>query len=208
MELQVLKMTGASKDKIVLSEGVFAVEKRPDLVARTVRWQLAKRRQGTHAVKGRSDVSGSTRKIVRQKGSGGARHGSIRAPQFRGGGVVFGPVVRDHSHDLPKKVRKLALKSILSDRLRHNRLFVMDFSDYSECKTKDFLAAFENLNLGVRTVLIIDGAAVSSSLQKAVANISWIDCLPQIGSNVYDIIRKDAVILTPEAVKLLEERLK
>lgn len=208
MEVKILSISGKNTGKIDLSSEVFCLPVRPDIVARAIRWQLAKRRQGTHATKGISDISGTTKKPYKQKGTGRARHGSLRSPQFRGGATIFGPVVRSHEHDLPKKVRKLALKVALSDKLRNQRLFVCDFSELTEAKTKGMSSVFSAMNIDLASTLIIDGAVVSAVLSRALSNIETIDCLPQIGANVYDVVRRDTLILTPEAVQLLEERLK
>jgi large subunit ribosomal protein L4 len=208
MEVNVINVMGKSAGKVTLSDDVFGLGLRPDIIARTIRWQLAKRRQGTHATKGISDIAGTTRKPYKQKGTGRARHGSLRSPQFRGGATIFGPVVRSHEHDLPKKVRKMALKVALSDKLRNNQLLVCDFSDFTSGKAKEMSSILLGIKADFRSVLIIDGSAVSEALSRAVSNVRYVDCLPQIGSNVYDIIRRDTIILTPDAVKLLEERLK
>lgn len=208
MEIKILSTSGKSTDSIKLSAEVFGLSVRPDIIARAIRWQLAKRRQGTHATKGISDISGTTKKPYKQKGTGRARHGSLRSPQFRGGATIFGPVVRSHEHDLPKKVRKLALKVALSDKLRNHKLFVCDYSGLTEAKTKAIASVFHAMKIDLGSVLIIDGSSVSGMLSRAVSNIQTVDCLPQIGANVYDIVRRDTLILTPEAVQLLEERLK
>ncbi|MBN9565713.1 MAG: 50S ribosomal protein L4 [Alphaproteobacteria bacterium] len=208
MEVNVINVSGKNAGKVTLSDDVFGLSVRPDIIARTIRWQLAKRRQGSHATKGISDISGTTRKPYKQKGTGRARQGSLRSPQFRGGATIFGPVVRSHEHDLPKKVRKLALKIALSDKLRNNQLLVCDFSDFTSGKAKDMNAILSAIKADFKSVLIIDGLAISKALSRSVSNVQYVDCLPQIGSNVYDIVRRDTLILTPDAVKLLEERLK
>lgn len=208
MEVKVLNISGKSEAKLTLSADIFGQPVRPDIVARVIRWQLAKRRQGTHASKGISDVSGTTRKPYKQKGTGRARQGSLRSAQFRGGGCIFGPVVRSHEHDMPKKVRKMALRSVFSDKLKNDRLFVCDFSGLKGGKTKGLLEAFKAMNIAPESALIIDGQQVADALRMAASNMKSVDCLPQIGSNVYDVVRRETLILTPEAVKLLEERLK
>jgi large subunit ribosomal protein L4 len=208
MKTNVIDINGKPAGNIELSESVFGLDSRPDILHRVVLWQLAKRRAGTHAVKERGDVSGSTKKIVRQKGSGGARHGSKRGAQFRGGGIIFGPVVRDHGYDLPKKVRKLGLKVALSEKLRAGSLMVIKSLELGDCKTKTAKDHLKNLNLDVNKTLFIDNEAVNENFFKATLNLHNVDVLPQIGANVYDIMRKDMVILTVDAIKTLEERLK
>jgi large subunit ribosomal protein L4 len=208
MEVSVLNISGKSTAKLTLSADVFGQPVRPDIIARVIRWQLAKRRSGNHATKGISQISGTTRKPYKQKGTGRARQGSLRSAQFRGGACIFGPVVRSHEYDMPKKVRKMALRSAFSDKARSNKLFVCDFAGFKDGKTKELIAAFEAMKINLNSALIIDGDAVTQGLATAVSNLKSVDCLPQIGSNVYDIIRRETLILTPEAVKLLEERLK
>ena len=187
-------------------EGIFGLKPRADLLQRAVRWQLANRQAGTHKSKGRSEVAGSTKKIVRQKGSGGARHGNRKAPQFRGGGKAFGPVARSHSHDLPKKVRKLALKTALSTKQAEGKLVVLDEAKMAAPKTR---ALADNLaKLGWANALIIDGTEIDENFAKAAANIPNVDVLPSVGANVYDILRRDTLVLTKSGLERLEERLK
>jgi large subunit ribosomal protein L4 len=166
---------------------------------------LAKRQAGTHKSKGRSEVVGSTRKIVRQKGSGGARHGNRKAPQFRGGGKAFGPVVRSHEHSLPKKVRKLALKHALSAKQAEGKLVVLDEAKIAGPKTKELAGNLDKL--GLANALLIDGT-VDENLARAAANIPNVDVLPSVGANVYDILRRDTLVLTKAGLENLEERLK
>ncbi|MBO6890120.1 MAG: 50S ribosomal protein L4, partial [Thalassospira sp.] len=184
----------------------FGLEVRRDVLHRMVNWQLAKRRAGTHKVKEKSEVSATTKKFVRQKGSGGARHGSRKAAQFRGGGTVHGPRVRDHAHDLTKKFRKLALKTALSAKAKDGKLIVLDNAEFSDAKTKNLVAVFNKL--GWKSALIIDGAQVNEGFARAARNIPQVDVLPQIGANVYDILRRDTLVLTKGAVEALEARLK
>jgi len=167
---------------------------------------LAKRRSGTHKVKTRGEVRGSTRKLFRQKGTGNARAGSARTSQRRGGGTVFGPVVRDHSHDLPKKVRKLALKTALSSKAAEGKLIVLESGTMEAPKTAALAKTFSER--GWNSVLLIDGQAVDAGLARATRNIPQVDLLPQIGANVYDILRRDTLVLTKDAVQALEARLK
>jgi large subunit ribosomal protein L4 len=203
MKFQVLDCENKISGEAEFSDLVFAVQPRKDIISRVVLWQLAKRRAGTHAVKGKSDVHGTTRKFVRQKGSGGARHGSKKAVQFRGGGVVFGPVLRDHGYDLQKKVRKLGLKMALSAKVKEGSLVVVDSLKYEKkVKTKDFKLRFQNM----KSTLFID-AGCNDNVLGALSNIVGFDFIPQIGTNVYDIVRKDVVVITVDAMKALEGRL-
>jgi len=203
MKLSILDNQNNVSGEIELSDAVFGVLPRKDIITRVVLWQLAKRRAGTHTVKGKSDVHGTTRKFVRQKGSGGARHGSKKAAQFRHGGIVFGPVMRDHSHDLQKKVRKLGLRMALSDKAKNGNLVIVDSLKYADrVKTKDFLKRFD----GKRSALFID-SDYDDNMFFAMSNIVGYDFIPQIGANVYDIIRKDKLVISVDAVKELEGRL-
>lgn len=206
MQADVITIENKKAGTIELSEAVFGLTPRTDLLHRAVSWQLAKRQAGTHKTKTYGEVAGSTRKIVRQKGSGGARHGGIRAPQFRGGGKAFGPVVRSHATDLNKKVRKLALKTALSTKLAEGKLIVLDEATVGEAKTK--LLAQKLEKLGWSSALIIGGAEIDVNFARAARNLPRIDVLPQQGANVYDILRRDTLVLTKAAVALLEERLK
>lgn len=206
MELQVKSLEGGAAGSITVSDEIFGLEPRTDLIHRVVRWQLAKRQAGTHKTLGRSEVSGSTKKFVRQKGSGGARHGNKKAPQFRGGGRAFGPVVRDHSHDLPKKVRALGLKHALSAKARADNIVIVEDAKAAEAKTKALKAQLEKL--GLTSALVIDGAEVDNNFALASRNIPHLDVLPVQGINVYDILRANTLVLTKAAVSALEERFK
>jgi len=170
-----------------------------------VNWQLAKRRAGTHKTKGISDISGTTKKPYKQKGTGRARQGSLRSPQFRGGAVIFGPVVRSHEFGLQKKVRRLGLKTALSAKQAEGKLIVIDAARLDEAKTKALRARFDAL--GWESVLIIDGA-VNDAFARAARNLPKVDVLPEKGANVYDILRRDTLVLTRDAVQQLEARLK
>lgn len=205
MKISVVGKNSKQVQEVELSDDVYGLEPREDILFRVVSWQLAKRRAGTHKVKERGDVSGSTKKIVRQKGSGGARHGSKRGAQFRGGGIIFGPVVRDHAHSLPKKIRNLGMRMALSAKLKTGNLIVVDSLEATSPKTKDALQVLANLN--VNSALLVD-ASVNENMLKSITNIHNVDLLPQIGANVYDIIRREKLVLTLEAAKALEERLK
>jgi large subunit ribosomal protein L4 len=191
---------------IELAEAVFGLPVRRDILARVVNWQLAKRRAGTHKSKGISDIRGTTKKPYRQKGTGRARQGSLRSPQFRGGARIFGPVVRSHAFALQKKVRRLGLKTALSAKHDEGKLVVVDAARIGEAKTKALRARFEAL--GWDSVLIIDGPVVDPAFARAARNLPRVDVLPQQGANVYDILRRDTLVLTRDAVQHLEARLK
>ena len=206
MKTNVINLDNKSAGEIELADDVFDLPARQDILQRMVRYQLAKRRAGTHKTKTLGEVRGSTRKPIRQKGTGSARQGTRRAPQFRGGGTVFGPVVRDHGHSLPKKVRRLALKTALSVKLADGKLVVLDDAKLSEAKTSALAGKLRDL--GWESVLVIDGAEVDRNFAVAARNLPLVDVLPQQGANVYDILRRDILVLTKTAVEQLEGRLK
>jgi large subunit ribosomal protein L4 len=206
MKLDVTTLEGNTAGSVDLNEAIFGLEPRADLLARCVRWQLAKRQAGTHAVKNRSLIDRTTKKVYKQKGTGGARHGAASAPQFRGGGRAFGPQVRSHAHDLPKKVRALALRHALSSKAKGASLIVIDDVTLSEPKTKALVERFGKLGLG--NALIIGGAEIETNFQRAARNIPNIDVLPVQGINVYDILRREKLVLTKAAVDALEARFK
>ncbi|WP_420347523.1 50S ribosomal protein L4 [Pelagibius sp.] len=206
MKCPVTTLENKKAGEIDLDDTVFGLQPRKDILARMVNWQLAKRRAGTHKVKTRGEVSGSTRKLYRQKGTGNARMGSARTTQRRGGGTVFGPVVRDHGHSLTKKLRKLGLKTALSAKAAEGKLIVVEDVAVKEPKTAELAKKFAAL--GWSSALIIDGAAVDGGFARAVRNIPLVDVLPQQGANVYDILRRDTLVLTKGAVEALEARLK
>ena len=206
MKLDVISLDNKKSGSVDLDDAIFGAAVRSDLMARYVKWQLAKRRAGTHAVKGRSDVSGGGKKPFNQKGTGSARQGTTRAPQMRGGGVVFGPQVRSYEHKLPKKVRKLALLSALSSKQAEGKLVVIDTAKMKAPKTADLAKQLEKLGWG--SALIIDGAEVSENFLLAASNLIGIDILPSQGANVYDILRHDTLVLTQDGVAKLQERLK
>jgi len=206
MKLDVKTLDGGTAGSVDLPETIFGLAPRPDLVQRMVLWQLAKRQAGTHKTKGRAEIWRTGKKLYKQKGSGNARHGSARVAQFRGGGRAFGPVVRSHAHDLPKKVRQLALKHALSAKFRDGGIMVVDHANAAEPKTKVLLEGFARLGLG--NALIIDGAAVNENFAMAARNIPNIDVLPIQGINVYDILRREKLVLTKAAVDALEARFK
>ncbi|MDI9408674.1 MAG: 50S ribosomal protein L4 [Candidatus Pacebacteria bacterium] len=205
MQLKVQSLTAEAKGTIELSDDIFGVHIRPDILARVINWQLAKRRSGNHKTKGISEISGTTKKPFKQKGTGQARQGSLRSPQFRGGARIFGPVVRSHEFDLPKKIRKLGLKIALSDKVKSGHLIIVD-SLTASGKTKELAQLFGKNNWD--SVLFIDGTEVTENFRRAAANIPKIDVLPQQGANVYDIIRHDRLVMTKAAVEQLEARLK
>lgn len=206
MQCDVVNFENETVDTVELDEAVFGVAVRPDILARCVNWQLAKRRAGTHKVKSRNEVSLTSAKPFRQKGTGRARQGSRKGPHQRGGGVAFGPKVRDHAHDLPKKVRRLALKTALSAKCAAGELVVLDKAEMSEGKTR--VLAEHAKSLGWRSVLVIDGDAVDAGFARAARNLVGVDVLPTRGANVYDILRRDTLVLTRAAVDKLVERLK
>jgi large subunit ribosomal protein L4 len=206
MKTTVKNLNNEEVGEIDLDEAVFGVPLRTDLLARMVNYQLAKRRSGNHKTKGISDISGTTKKPHRQKGTGRARQGSLRSPQFRGGAVIFGPVVRSHAHDLNKKVRKLALKTALSTKLAEGKLVVLDVASVDSHKTKEMALRFKKI--GLSSALIIDGANLDENFVRASRNVPLIDVLPEQGANVYDILRRDTLVLTRNAVEQLEARLK
>ena len=206
MKLDVTTLDAAKAGEIELDDAVFGIDPRRDILARVVNWQLAKRRAGTHKTKVISEISGTTKKPYRQKGSGRARQGSLRSPQFRGGATIHGPRPRSHEHDLPKKVRRLGLKCALSAKRAEGKLVILETTALDSAKTKELVARFGKL--GWTSALIIDGAAVNQSFARAARNIPKIDVLPQQGVNVYDILRRDTLVLTREAAQHLEARLK
>ena len=202
----VIKLESGKSGSIDLSEAIFGIEPRKDILHRVVRWQLARKQQGTHSVLKRSEVSYSTKKIYRQKGTGGARHGSRRAPIFRKGGVYKGPTPRSHEHNLTKKFRSLGLRHALSSKLASGDLVVIENAKLSEGKSK--LLANLLSTFGWRKVLVVDGSELDVNFARAAKNISSIDVLPCAGINVYDILKKNTLVLTRAAVDTLEERFK
>jgi large subunit ribosomal protein L4 len=206
MDFKVTTLDGQEAGSVTLNKDIFGLEPRNDLIQRMVVWQLAKRRAGTHAVKNRADIARTGKKSVAQKGSGGARHGSMRANLFRGGGRSFGPHPRDHAIELPKKVRALALRHALSAKAKDGGIIVVDALVAQEAKTKALSAQFEKL--GLANALIIGGDKIDESFGRAARNIPNIDVLPVQGINVYDILRRRKLVLTKAAVEALEARFK
>jgi large subunit ribosomal protein L4 len=206
MKLDVIKLDASPAGSIALDDAIFGLEPRRDILHRMVRWQLAKRQAGTHSTLGKSDVSYSTKKIYRQKGTGGARHGSRKAPIFRKGGTYKGPVPRSHAHDLTKKFRALGLKHALSAKAGAGQIVVLESAALADGKTKALAQAIRSL--GWKRALVIDGAAVDANFARAARNIEGINVLPSVGANVYDILRGDTLVLTRAGVEALEARLK
>ena len=206
MKLPVKSLDNKAAGDIEVADEIFGLPVRKDILARVVQWQLAKRRAGTHKTKGISDISGTTKKPWKQKGTGRARQGSLRSPQFRGGAVIFGPVVRSHEYGIQKKVRRLALKTALSAKQAEGKLVVLDSAKVKDAKTSALAKTFAKL--GLISALIIDGATLDESFARAARNLPNIDVLPQQGANVYDIMRREILVLTRDAVQALEARLK
>jgi len=206
MEIKVTKLDGGEAGSVTLSDAIFGLEPRTDIIHRCVVWQLAKRQRGTHAVKNRADIHRTGKKMYRQKGTGSARHGSARVNLFRGGGRSFGPVVRSHEVGLPKKVRSLALKHALSAKAKDGGIIIIENASVKDGKTKALAGHFEKL--GLTNALIIDGAEVDAGFRNAARNIPNIDVLPIQGINVYDILRRGKLVLTKAAVDALEARFK
>jgi large subunit ribosomal protein L4 len=205
MKLDVIKLDGGTAGSVELDEALFGLEPRADILHRVVRWQRNNAQAGTHKVKTRSETSYSSKKIYRQKGTGGARHGDRNAPIFRKGGIYKGPTPRSHGHELTKKFRKLGLRHALSAKAKAGALVVIDAA---EADGKTAALAKQVKNLGWKRALIIDGAEVSESFAKAAANIDGLDVLPSVGANVYDILKRDTLVITKAGVEALEARLK
>ncbi len=205
MKLDVIKLDGGKAGSVDLDEALFGLEPRADILHRVVRWQRNNAQAGTHKVKTRREVSYSTKKIYRQKGTGGARHGARSAPIFRGGGIYKGPTPRSHGHELTKKFRKLGLRHALSAKMKAGSLVIIDDAA-SDGKTAAL--AKQVKNLGWKRALIIDGATVNESFLQAARNIEGLDILPTMGANVYDILKRDTLVITKAGIEALEARLK
>ena len=211
MKIDVISLDSEVTGSIDLADEVFALEARPDIVHRVVLWQLAKRQAGTHRVKTVSEINATTKKMFKQKGTGSARHGSKKVSQFRGGAKVMGPVVRSHAFGLTKKLRQLALRSVLSDKMQSGNLVIVDNIQIESNKTSFLKEKFTNL--GWKSVLVIDAVASDNlahfeQFSRAARNIIGVDVLPVVGTNVYDVLRRDRLVLTRSAVDHLEARLK
>lgn len=205
MKAEVIKLDAGSAGEVELNDAIYGLEPRADILHRVVRWQRAKAQAGTHSVLGKSEVSYSTKKIYRQKGTGGARHGSRKAPIFRKGGVYKGPTPRSHAFDLPKKVRALGLKHALSAKAQSGKLVILEAADLAEAKTA--MLAKVAKELGWKKVLIIDGAQVNENFAAAARNLDGVDILPSMGANVYDILKRDTLVITRAGIEALEARL-
>ncbi len=205
MKADAIKLDGKKAGSVDLSDEIFGLEPRADILHRVVRWQRNNAQAGTHKVKTRSEVSYSTKKIYRQKGTGGARHGARSAPIFRGGGVYKGPKVRSHGHELTKKFRKLGLKHALSSMAATGNLVILDEATLKDAKTSVLAKAIKEQ--GWKRVLVIDGADVNENFARAASNINGVDILPTMGANVYDILKRDTLVITKAGVQALEARL-
>ena len=206
MKFDMTSIDGSAAGSLELDDAIFGLEPREDLIARMVRWQLAKRQSGDHKALGRAEIHRTGKKMYKQKGTGGARHGSARVPQFRGGGRAMGPVVRSHAHDLPKKVRALALRHALSAKQRDGGLVIWESAQLEQAKTKTLRDNFAKASLS--NVLIIDGATLDDNFAAAARNLPQVDVLPAQGINVYDIMRREKLVLTKAAIEALEARFK
>ena len=206
MKIDITSLDGEAAGSMDLNDAIFGLVPREDLIARMVRYQLAKRRAGTHQTLGRADIWRTGKKLYKQKGTGSARHGSARVPQFRGGGRAFGPVVRSHAHDLPKKLRALALKHALSAKAQDGGIIVWPDARAADAKTKSLKASFAKL--GLTNALIVGGEVLEANFCLAARNIPQIDVLPAQGINVYDILRREKLVLTKTAIDALEARFK
>lgn len=206
MKLSVKTLDNKAAGDITLDASVFGLPVRQDILLAMVRYQLAKRRAGTHDTKGISEVSGTGKKPYKQKGTGNARQGSLRSPQFRGGAIIFGPTPRSHAIGLPKKVRKLALKTALSSKAAEGKIIVLDDVAASSHKTKAMAGQLKKL--GISSAVIVTGAAMDVNFARATSNIPMVDVLSVAGANVYDILRRDTLVLTKEAISALTEKLK
>jgi len=206
MKHDIVNLDNQNVGSMDLADSVFGAEVREDILSRVVNWQLANRRAGTHKTKTIAEVSGTTKKPYKQKGTGNARQGSLRATQFRGGGISFGPVVRSHAQDLPKKIRRLGMRCALSAKAKEGKLVVVDALKLPEVKTKDLLSKMDKM--GLTSALFIGGTELDNNFSLSARNIVGIDVLLAQGANVYDILRRDTLVLTKEAAENLEARLK
>ena len=206
MKLDVIKLDGGKAGSVDLGDEIFGLEPRADILHRVVRWQRNNAQQGTHKVKTRSEVSYSTKKIYRQKGTGGARHGDRGAPIFRKGGIYKGPVPRSHGHELTKKFRKLGLKHALSSKAATGALVILDEAVSKDAKTSAL--AKQVKDLGWKRALVIDGAQVDEGFARAARNLEGLNVLPSVGANVYDILKSDTLVITKAGIEALEARLK
>jgi large subunit ribosomal protein L4 len=205
MKIAILDWDNKQQGEVELKASIFELPMRKDILQRVVEWQRAKRQAGTHKTKEIGDISGTTKKPFKQKGTGNARQGSLRSPQFRKGATIFGPVVRSHAYDLPKKIRALGLKTALSAKAAEGNLIIVKDAALSSPKTSDITKKLNGLSL--KSALVIDGEVVNDNFAKAIRNVKFIDVLPTMGLNVYDVLRHEKLVLTEAAVKKIEERL-
>ena len=205
MKIAILDWDNKQQGELELNASIFGLPLRTDIMQRVVEWQRAKRQAGTHKTKEIGDISGTTKKPFKQKGTGNARQGSLRSPQFRKGATIFGPVVRSHAYDLPKKIRALGLKTALSAKAAEGNLIIVKDAALKTPKTSDITKKLGGLNL--KSALVIDGEVVNDNFAKAIRKVKFIDVLPTIGLNVYDVLRHEKLVLTEAAVKKIEERL-
>jgi large subunit ribosomal protein L4 len=205
VKVKVVTLDNGKAGTVELADAIYGLPSRPDILHQVVRWQLAKRQAGTHKTKDIAEVSGTGKKPYKQKGTGNARQGSLRSPQFRGGAIIFGPQVRSHAFSLNKKVRTLGLKTAMSDKAREGKLFVVDSATLADGKTNGLAKKLKAM--GWKSALVIDGEAVDAGFARAVQNMKGVDVLPSIGANVYDILRREVLVLTKAAVAQLERRL-
>ena len=205
MKLKVTTFDSKESGEVELNDAIFGVTPRADILHRVTQWQQAKRRAGTHKTKTISEISGTTKKPWNQKGTGRARAGSLRSPQFRGGAAIFGPVVRSHEYSLPKKIKALGLKMALSAKAQDGKIVVLADGNLQSAKTKDFNTQMEKFKW--KSALIIDGDTVNDNLRRAISNLHKINVMPTMGANVLDILRHDTLVLTQSALEKLEARL-
>lgn len=205
MEVKVVNLSAEPVGEASLADDVFGVEARGDILHRVVNWQLAKRRAGTHRVKSRGEIVASTRKIYKQKGTGRARHGALSAPQFRGGGVVHGPQVRDHGYALPKKVRKLGLRMAVADKAQSSHLVVFK-TDEAPKKAKELRQAVTSMGLGKSLFVVNDDQ--HGDFVMAASNLPDVNVIPVAGLNVYDILKNEHLVIDNEALAAVEARLR
>ena len=205
MKINVIDISSKASGTTNLSDAVFGLEPRKDILHRTVVYQLAKKRAGTHKVKNRAEITATTKKMYKQKGTGSARHGSKKVPQFRGGGRAFGPHPRDHSIKLTKKFRKLALKHALSSKLKDGNIVILSEAKLSKPKTSLLVKNLQKL--AVDSALFIDAKEFDKNFELATMNIPNIDILPVQGINVYDMLKRDKLFITKAALKEIEGRL-
>jgi large subunit ribosomal protein L4 len=205
MKLDVIKLDGGKGGSVELSDAIFGIEDiRGDILQRVVTWQLAKRRSGNHKIQVRNEVSRTSKKMYKQKGTGGARHGSRRAAQFVGGAKAHGPVVRSHAFDLPKKIRAMALRHALSSKAKSGSIVVLDAAVASDPKTAGLRASFDKI--GLKNALVITGPEVDANFKLAARNIPNVDVLPNAGLNVYDVLRRHTLVLTPASIEAINAR--